>query len=668
MDKKPLDEKESLQKPDLTTLEAEIAALKKQEKLLIETQKRKEKAAQKKAEKIEDFNDLKHKLAEHIDTIGKVDQTEYDVKVPKNLVPDTSMSKVVANITNAERMRRLSDIKDASAKGFLPKIAPVAPTPAPKPFNIESANKEASVWKSNRNPEIDVQTKPSETTASPTNINVQTEKVEAVKPEFIFDVKSDRWRNAKTGEYAVSPTKAANPLTSKLADSKLMQGSDIQKFAEFALARKEKAAQKESILNQKTDIANKGVSSDIQPAKTTTNPVNIQNAKDGVKKSNAEEKEDKQDQFDKIITILEKIEKNTSKGGADEKEEKKKDDKGSILGLLAGGLASLALKFTKIFKPLSAMLGKLLPLAASLVGGIKTAVVAMAKLLGSGLLKAGGVIKDVLAAAKDKIFAKSAEKAASVATKEGVKAAEKVAVAEGVTAAEKVAVKEGVKVAEKAAVGVGEKLAAKAAAKTVARNIPGVGLLAGIGFGASRLMKGDWKGAALEVASGVAGGSGIGIAAGVAGSAALYAYDKNNQDQAAPIVDKMNKTGILTESEAKVLRIADIEIPDGVEIVSDSSEKAKSQLSSEKPTNVSKVEPAPTSKIAQKMSQVEVSDDEKDEIDKMKENSAPTVINNITNNNSSSGSSGNANQGSRIYARNAESTLEKWLSSRYVWQ
>ena len=40
--------------------------------------------------------------------------------------------------------------------------------------------------------------------------------------------------------------------------------------------------------------------------------------------------------------------------------------------------------------------------------------------------------------------------------------------------------------------------------KSVLKKIPGVGLLAGLGFGASRLLQGDWKGALGEVASGAA--------------------------------------------------------------------------------------------------------------------------------------------------------------------
>jgi len=58
------------------------------------------------------------------------------------------------------------------------------------------------------------------------------------------------------------------------------------------------------------------------------------------------------------------------------------------------------------------------------------------------------------------------------------------------------------------------------------KKIPGVGLIAGLGFGAQRLMSGDWKGALGEVASGAASTiPGIGTAASVAIDAGLAARD-----------------------------------------------------------------------------------------------------------------------------------------------
>jgi hypothetical protein len=73
---------------------------------------------------------------------------------------------------------------------------------------------------------------------------------------------------------------------------------------------------------------------------------------------------------------------------------------------------------------------------------------------------------------------------------------------------------------------VGAKLGAKAIGKSILKKIPGVGLLAGIGFGLQRAMKGDFAGAALELASGaVSLVPGFGTAASVAIDAGLAAKD-----------------------------------------------------------------------------------------------------------------------------------------------
>lgn len=73
------------------------------------------------------------------------------------------------------------------------------------------------------------------------------------------------------------------------------------------------------------------------------------------------------------------------------------------------------------------------------------------------------------------------------------------------------------------------KLGAKALGKAALKKIPGIGLLAGIGFGLKRAIDGDLAGAALELASG--GASlipGLGTAASVGIDAALAARDIKN--------------------------------------------------------------------------------------------------------------------------------------------
>jgi hypothetical protein len=75
--------------------------------------------------------------------------------------------------------------------------------------------------------------------------------------------------------------------------------------------------------------------------------------------------------------------------------------------------------------------------------------------------------------------------------------------------------------AGKAAVGLG-----KGAAKTALKAIPGIGLIAALGFMGSRLAEGDYLGAGMELASGALGLiPGVGTAASVGMSGAIVARD-----------------------------------------------------------------------------------------------------------------------------------------------
>jgi len=81
-------------------------------------------------------------------------------------------------------------------------------------------------------------------------------------------------------------------------------------------------------------------------------------------------------------------------------------------------------------------------------------------------------------------------------------------------------------IAEKTGIKAIAKFTGKGALKSVAKKIPGIGLLFGLGFGLQRLMKGDLTGAAMEVASGAASTiPGLGTAASVAIDAGLVAKD-----------------------------------------------------------------------------------------------------------------------------------------------
>jgi len=90
----------------------------------------------------------------------------------------------------------------------------------------------------------------------------------------------------------------------------------------------------------------------------------------------------------------------------------------------------------------------------------------------------------------------------------------------------KTAMRGGSQAATKGVGKVAGKSLAKAAGKSLLKKIPIVGALAGIGFGISRAMKGDFLGAAMEVGSGLASTiPGVGTAASVGLDAALAARD-----------------------------------------------------------------------------------------------------------------------------------------------
>ena len=87
------------------------------------------------------------------------------------------------------------------------------------------------------------------------------------------------------------------------------------------------------------------------------------------------------------------------------------------------------------------------------------------------------------------------------------------------------------------------KVGAKAIGKSLLKKIPVVGLLAGVGFGLSRLMDGDYAGAAMELASGAAGTiPGIGTAASIGIDTALAAKDMGAFDKKAGVTPAATPT------------------------------------------------------------------------------------------------------------------------------
>ena len=125
---------------------------------------------------------------------------------------------------------------------------------------------------------------------------------------------------------------------------------------------------------------------------------------------------------------------------------------------------------------------------------------------------AGGLLGKGIGGLRKLLTGKAAVKTAE---KTAVKTAEKTAVKAATKAASKTAVK-------KAAV----KAGTKALGKSLLKKIPVIGLIAGLGFGVQRAMSGDFKGAALEVASGAASMvPGAGTAASIALDAGLAVRD-----------------------------------------------------------------------------------------------------------------------------------------------
>ena len=110
--------------------------------------------------------------------------------------------------------------------------------------------------------------------------------------------------------------------------------------------------------------------------------------------------------------------------------------------------------------------------------------------------------------------------------------------------------KTGKKIASGASKGAGKgtaKAVAKGGFKSLVKKIPGVGLLAGLGFGAKRLMEGDTTGAAMEVASGAASMvPGVGTGASLGIDAALI---KRDMDKASNPVTKT--AGVNNENSSK---------------------------------------------------------------------------------------------------------------------
>jgi hypothetical protein len=119
-----------------------------------------------------------------------------------------------------------------------------------------------------------------------------------------------------------------------------------------------------------------------------------------------------------------------------------------------------------------------------------------------------------------------AKEGTEIAAKEGGKVLAKEGTEIAAKEGGKLVAEEGAKVGGKVLAKEGAKIGGKALGKSVLKKIPGLGLVAGLGFGAQRAWHGDWLGAAGEVASGAASTiPGIGTAASLGIDAALAGRD-----------------------------------------------------------------------------------------------------------------------------------------------
>lgn len=87
----------------------------------------------------------------------------------------------------------------------------------------------------------------------------------------------------------------------------------------------------------------------------------------------------------------------------------------------------------------------------------------------------------------------------------------------------------------------GAKVGAKTAMKGIAKAIPGIGLLLGVGLGLRRALKGDYVGAAMEVASGALSATGVGIAGTIALEAGLVVRDNMTKSTKTKKVENIIK-------------------------------------------------------------------------------------------------------------------------------
>lgn len=226
----------------------------------------------------------------------------------------------------------------------------------------------------------------------------------------------------------------------------------------------------------------------------------------------AKEEDPNTKRYEKILEELENIKEILSKPSG----------LGGFFGGLGVGkiIASLGKIVAKMGVKLASTLKKALGVGIAKKAGAKAAEKVVAREVGEAAAKE--TAEKVVAKEAGEAVAKEAVQKA--ATKEvGESAAKEAVEAAARSAGKEVAEKAGEKVSKE----VVEKTIKKSVAKVVAKKVPAVGILAGLGFGAWRLVtEGDLTGASKEVASGVVGTvPGPGTVASLAIDADLVAGD-----------------------------------------------------------------------------------------------------------------------------------------------
>ena len=223
-------------------------------------------------------------------------------------------------------------------------------------------------------------------------------------------------------------------------------------------------------------------------------------------------------------------------------------------------------------------------------------------------------------------------------------------------AVEKEGIETGGKVlAKEAAEKVGTKGVAKTAGRSLLKKIPGVGLLAGLAFGAGRLMKGDVLGAVGEVGSGLASTvPGVGTAASVAIDSGLAARDiyKSNDAEKQP---REYADGGIVNNPKPLKLFADGGVVDsptafsydgGTGIMGEAGPEAIMPLQKGADGKLGvkmQADPVPKNGITPQTNALEQAEEQRKMAEQKKDQvpaASPTIINNSTTNNNQSGGSG----------------------------